>query len=299
MTKPTLSVALATFNEAENISRCLTSIKDIADEIIIVDGGSSDETVEIAQKFKARIIETTNKPIFHINKQMAIEAATGEWVLALDADEEVSPKLAKEILAVIKMNSSEVKSRKIDPHKRQLFDRHMDLLEVRDGVSYRDGQAVVAFFVPRLNMFLGHPMRYTGVYPDGAIRLFKKGSAYYPAKSVHEQIVVTGRVDWLEHDLLHYDSPTFHKYLMRANRYTTLTATELKKQHKPISLLQTLNYLLIKPVTTFLQLFIRHKGYKDGMSGFIFSLFSGLHFAIAYLKYWELLVTESRDESSD
>src|SRR5690606_17222914 len=150
--------------------------------------------------------------------------------------------------------------------KRHLFDRHMELLEARDGVSYKDGQDVVAFFVPRLNMFLGHPMRYTGVYPDGVIRLFKKNFARYPAKSVHEQIVVNGKVDWLEHDLLHYDSPTFQKYLMRANRYTSLTAEELKKQQIPLSLVQALKFTLFKPLYTFALLFIRHKGYKDGMS---------------------------------
>ncbi len=95
--KPTISVVLATYNEEENIAACLDSIKDIADEIVVVDGSSKDKTVEIAKKFGAKVKITTNKPIFHINKQMAIDMATKDWVLQLDADERVTPSLCDDI----------------------------------------------------------------------------------------------------------------------------------------------------------------------------------------------------------
>ena len=96
-----LSIALATYNEEENLARCLDSIKDIADEIIIVDGTSIDKTVEIAKKYKAKVTVTTNPKNFHINKQKAIDQATGDWILQLDADETISPELKEEIKEII------------------------------------------------------------------------------------------------------------------------------------------------------------------------------------------------------
>src|SRR6185437_645004 len=98
-----LSVALAVFNEEKNLEACLESVKDIAQEIVIVDGTSTDKTVDVAKKFGARILIKDNPPIFHINKQKAIDMCKNEWILQLDADERVSPKLAKEIMNVINM----------------------------------------------------------------------------------------------------------------------------------------------------------------------------------------------------
>src|SRR4030066_2451699 len=93
----TLSIVLATVNEERNLPKCLDSIKDIADEIVIVDGSSKDKTVEVAKRYNAKVKITTNKPNFHINKQMAIDMATKDWILQLDADERVSHELVKEI----------------------------------------------------------------------------------------------------------------------------------------------------------------------------------------------------------
>src|ERR1700749_3736777 len=128
-----LSVALAVFNEEKNLTACLESVKDIAQEIIIVDGSSTDSTVAIAKKFGARILITDNPPIFHINKQKAIDMAKNEWILQLDADERVSPKLAEEIMKVIAMNDDEIRSYQQKIPNRKLFLRHQELLEKRDG----------------------------------------------------------------------------------------------------------------------------------------------------------------------
>src|SRR5258706_6741131 len=102
---PTLSVVLATFNEEKNLPDCLSSVRDLADEISIVDGSSTDKTVEIAKSFGAKVTVTDNPPIFHINKQKALEQATKEWILQLDADERVSPDLSREIKHVISLNN--------------------------------------------------------------------------------------------------------------------------------------------------------------------------------------------------
>lgn len=281
-----LSVALATFNEAENIERCLLAVKDIAHEMIVVDGDSSDKTREIAKKCGARVIKTTNKPMFHTNKQMALDAAKGDWILQLDADEVVSKPLAKEIQRTINLSEEQIRHRRFSPKQAKLFSRHQQLIERRDGRSHRDDQETCGYFLPRRNFFINRFLHHGGVYPDGVIRLVKRGKAYFPQQSVHEQIVVDGRVAWLENDLLHYDSPTFAKYLHRANRYTSLTATKLSQQKLSINPITFIEYIIIKPIYTFTNMYIRHKGFLDGFPGFIFALFSGLHFSIAYMKYF-------------
>lgn len=283
-----LSVVLATFNEEKNLPRCLTSVKDIADEIVVVDGTSQDDTVAIAKSFGAKVEVRENFPIFHINKQHAIDLAKSDWILQLDADEEVSHALAKEIKKVINMSEEDTNAYEKTLKNRTLFLRHQDLLEKRDGpIGHKDGP-YVAFFFPRKNYFLGKYLTYGGVYPDGVIRLLKKGKAYLPAKDVHEQMVVNGRVGWLENDLLHYDSPTFSKYLMRWRRYTLLIAKDLKKEHKKSDILLGIDYLLIKPLYWFLLTFIRHKGFLDSWQGFVFSFFSSLRFAKAYITFLSL-----------
>lgn len=278
-----LSVAIATFNEEKNIEKCLNSIREIADEIVIVDGSSTDKTVEIAAKFNAKIIVTTNPPIFHINKQKAIDASSGDWVLQLDADEVVGKKLSDEIKSVIKMSNEEIEE--YEKNIPQLFRRHQEILKARDGQIGEETGDYNAFFIARSNYFLGRFLKYGGVYPDGVIRLFKRNKARLPQKDVHEQYNVSGRVGWLRENLLHYDSPTFSKYIKRNNRYTTLMAKQFREQKLPKNPLTAINYLIIKPIYWFVSTFIRHKGFMDLWQGFVFSFFSSLRFPVAYIKY--------------
>lgn len=280
-----LSVAIATFNEEKNIGDCLNSVKDIADQIIIVDGSSTDATVAIAKSYGAKVYVKENNPNFHINKQKSFELSSGDWILYLDADERVSPMLAKEIIKVINMNDTEISEYQDKLKDKSLFLRHQKILEDRDGLIGNSERDYTAFFFPRLNYFLGKYLRYGGVYPDGVIRLFKKGKAYLPAKNVHEQMVVSGRVGWLQHDLFHIDSPTFSRYIQRNNRYINLLAMDFQKEKLDKNLLQFLNYIFIKPIYWFLLTSIRHKGILDGYQGLIFSFFSALRFPRAYLKY--------------
>lgn len=280
-----LSVVLAVFNEEKNVGACLESVKDIAQEIVIVDGSSTDETVAIAKRYGARVHITDNPPIFHINKQKAIAMAKNEWILQLDADERVSPALAKEIMKVIAMDDDALASYQQKLPNRSLFLRHQALLEKRDGAIGTMNGSYSAFFIPRLNYFLGRYLRYGGVYPDGVIRLICKGKAYLPCKDVHEQMVVEGRVGWLQHDLYHIDSPTFARYLDRNKRYIKLLAQQLADEKTGKDLLTMLDYFLFKPTSWFLQTQIRHKGMLDGYQGTVFSLFSALRFPRAYYQY--------------
>lgn len=250
-----LSVVYAVHNEAHNLARSLDSIKDLADEIIIVDGESSDDTVKIAKEYKAKVIETTNKPIFHINKQMAMDEAKGEWTLQMDADEVVDAEMQKDILRIVNGNISDMDA---------------------------------GYWLRRKNYFLGRFLTKGGQYPDPVIRFYQTGRAFLPMKSVHEQMEVKGEVGWLAGHLLHYSSPSFSEYLRKMNTYTTLTALEWQKEKRPIGVWPLIQNCVLRPKLTFFSLYFRHKGFLDGFAGFLFALFSGLHFAMAYIKYWEM-----------
>lgn len=281
-----LSVVLAVRNEEENIARCLNSVKGLADEIIVVDEHSTDKTRVVVESFGAKVFLEPHHDIFHITKQVALDKATGDWIMQLDADEVVTPELAKEI-------NDLVKNGKEPEEPKEIFLRHQKLIEERDGTPLRPfdsaqdsaGQEIVGYYIARKNMFLGKPLIHAGVYPDGVIRLVKKGKARFPQKSVHEQIRLDGEVGWLTEDLLHYDSPTLKRYFIRMNRYTDLHARELKSKNVGQNPGSFIFYVFWKPLTVFLNLYLRHKGFLDGTPGFLWSLFSSWHYPIAYFKY--------------
>jgi glycosyltransferase involved in cell wall biosynthesis len=252
MSSQELSVAIATFNEEKNIKDCLESVKDFADEIVIVDGESKDRTVEIAKKYTDKIIITENKPMFHINKNLAIDNCSNDWILQLDADERVSTELRDEILRVINSNPDQN-----------------------------------GFWIGRKNYFLGKFLTKGGQYPDPVIRLFKKGKGKLPEKSVHEQIEINGEVGWLKNDLIHIAYPSFFSYLHRSNRYTTHDAKKMLKSEIKVAKPEFLQYFLIKPLVTFFSIYFRHKGFMDGFAGFVFAAFSALHYTTTYIKYKE------------
>lgn len=238
-----ISVVLAVLNEEEYLRSCLQSVKDFAWEIVVVDGGSKDRTLEIARQFNAKIIQTDNPPNFHINKNKAIGAATGDWILQLDADEVVTKELAQEIKKVSSLKS------------------HID-----------------GYWIPRSNYFLGKFLTKGGQYPDYTLRLYRRGKGRLPAKDVHEQAEVIGKVGYLKNDLLHIRDKNFSIYIERWNRYTNLLSQQIENP-SPI------DYLFLKPISWFLKAYIRHKGFTDGFPGFVFSFFSSLRFPVSYIKY--------------
>jgi glycosyltransferase involved in cell wall biosynthesis len=282
MAKEKLSVTLATYNEEANIEKCLRAVADIADEIVIVDGSSSDKTTSIAKKMGARVFTTTNKPNFHINKVMANKKAKYPWVLQLDADEFVTPKLKSEISALLE-NKSFGENAWQSPLKRSI-NRFIPIFPQPIALT----TPASAYWLKRKNFFLGRYLTHTGQYPDPVIRLFQKDKAYLPGKDVHEQMVVDGPVGWLSGDLDHYATPEFSRYLTRENRYSSLEAQHLHELDVQVNLFNTCYYLFIKPLIVFIKLYVRYRGFLDGFPGFVFSLFSGLHFSLAYIKLWQL-----------
>ncbi len=247
-----LSLCIATFNEEKFIHYPFDSTYSWVDEVVIVDGGSKDKTVERAYSYgdKVRIIKTTNPPMFHLNKQKAIEAAKGEWILQLDADEYVSNELKREILKTIKGKTK-----------------------------------FAAYWLSRKNYFLGRFLIKGGVYPDRTIRLYKNGVAHFPCKSVHENVEINGKVGYLTSDLLHYADPEFSRYLKRWKRYNLLDARLLvEKDKKP----GFFSYFFGKPLWTFVMMYGRHKGFMDGWQGLIFAFFSSIRYGAIYLEYQKL-----------
>ncbi len=248
--KPKLSIAIATFNEQNNIADCLESVKDLADEIVVVDGNSKDLTGQLATKLGAKVIKTENREMFHINKNLAIDNCHNNWILLLDADERISVNLAKEIIHVISSNPEEN-----------------------------------GFWINRKNWFLGGFLTKGGAYPDPVIRLFKKGKGKLPEISVHEQIKINGNVGHLQNDIIHFADPDFSRYLKRANRYTDRTADTYKYKKVDKNATNTIHHLIIKPIVTFIDIYIRHGGFKDGFRGFVWAMFSASHHFYAFSKY--------------
>lgn len=255
-----ISVVLATHNEEKNIQKCLDSVEDFADEIIVVDGASADKTVSIAKQAGARVISTTNKPNFHINKQMAMNEAKGDLVLQLDADEEIDQELKAFIL------------------------------RTAENLKNNSTGSVVAWNLKRKNYFLSKFLTKGGQYPDPVIRLYINGKARLPQENVHEQMSVDGEVSTAAGHLLHFPYPNFGSYMKKFNTYTSFEAERQAGLKLQISTKNTFSYLLFKPIVTFFKLFFRHKGFVDGMAGFIFALMSALHHPFVYLKLKEKLL---------
>lgn len=263
-----ITCTLAVHNEEHNVERCLKSVYNFVDEIVLVDGESTDHTVELAKKLdtkkKLKVISTPNKQNFHIMKQMANDAATSEWIFQIDADEAVSKELAKEIMSIVEENSAEV-----------------------------DG-----YWIPRLNYLLGKPLRKGGQYPDKTLRLYRAKKGRLPCKSVHEQADVQGEVSELSHDLLHYPYPTFSKYLEKWHRYALLEAQHDHSHGMRPNISTAFQYFFIMPMVWFLKTYIRHRGYVDGFPGFVFSYFSGLRYVIEFIFLYEIESTSRRTKSN-
>lgn len=272
-----LSVTLLAINDEVIIQRCLDSIKSIADEIIVaVDDLTTDRTFEVTKKYTQKVFWVPHLDNFHLNKKKVNERATGDWVLQLDSDEIVTGPLKLEIEKLLKGKYFGYDSW-ASPLKRLLGKKPKPLTA-----------PAAAYYLPRRNFFLGRYLKHTGQYPDPVIRLFQNGKARLPAKDVHEQMAVGGPIGWLEGELDHLATPEFSRYLMRENRYSSLTAEQLKKDGLRITPLNTLNYLFLKPLGTFLSLYLRYRGFLDGFPGFVFSLYSGFHHAFSFMKLWEL-----------
>ena len=225
----TLSVILITKNESARIDACLASVA-FADEWIVVDSGSSDDTCERACAFGATVLATSDWPGFGAQKQRALDRASGRWVLAIDADERVTPELAESI---------------------------------RGAVAASEG-GPAAYELSRLSSFCGRWIRHGDWFPDRVLRLFQRGRARYSSDRVHERVIAEGPVGRLEGDLLHLTMPTLEDALAKMNRYSSEGAAQAVAAGKQAGLLSA----LLHAKWAFLRAYVLRRGFLDGAAGF-------------------------------
>jgi glycosyltransferase involved in cell wall biosynthesis len=245
---PMLSVIVITKNEERNIRACLDSVT-WANEVVVVDSGSTDNTITIAKEFTSKVYLRTWKG-FSAAKNYALQQATGEWVLWLDADERVTPELQNEIQTVIEA----------------------------------DQKDIAAYSMPRKANFLGSWINHCGWYPGRVVRLFRRTSGVFPDTKVHEHLEVKGHIGRLSSDLLHYTDPDLFHYYEKYNRYTSLAAEELIAREKRFHL----GKLIFNPLWIFIKMYILRLGFLDGISGLILCTCSANYVFTKYAKLWEL-----------
>ncbi|MBI3625842.1 MAG: glycosyltransferase family 2 protein [Candidatus Rokubacteria bacterium] len=241
-----LSVTVITWNEEERLRPCLESVS-WADEIIVVDAESTDKTVQVAREFTDRIW-VRPWPGFADQKNFALEQAAGEWVLSLDADEQVTPELRRAIEAVLD-----------------------------------SGVAVDGYAIPRKNIFWGAWIRHGRLYPDYQLRLFKRGSGRFVERAVHESVEVRGTVGRLQSPLLHQSYRSLEEFLGRSNRYSTLAAEEWIRQGRRVGLAD----LALRPLGRFLSMYLLHGGFLDGWRGFLLAGLYAHYVFLRTAKVWE------------
>jgi glycosyltransferase involved in cell wall biosynthesis len=248
-----ISVALITLNEEANLARTLESVtplvRDGQGEIIVVDSGSTDRTVEIAKTFGAQVFVEPWKG-FAAQKNSAMEKGSGDWVLQLDADEALESELADEI-------------------KRAL-----------DG-----SEDTVGFYIPRKNFFLGRWIKHGGFYPDPKLRLIRRNAGKFEEYGAHPTIKVNGPTGQLKHALIHNAYPTLSGYIDHMNSYSSSgAAIAVGKRRRSFSLLD----IVVRPKLTFIYNYFLRLGFLDGREGLLLHAYHAVYVSWKYAKAWEL-----------
>jgi len=246
MSKTGLTVLVITKNEASNISDCLRSV-EWADNIVVVDAMSTDETTEIARQYTENIFlhEWLG---FGEAKNFGLAHCINEWVLWLDADERVTPELAKEIQAVMAANNT-----------------------------------TAAYEIARRAYFLGKWIRHCGWYPGYVTRLFRKSQARFSETPVHEKLIVEGKTKRLQNDLLHFTDNDLEHYFQKFNAYTSLAAEEIAQHGRRAGFVD----MVIRPPFTFFRMYILKCGFLDGFHGLLLCTLSAFYVFVKYAKVWE------------
>jgi glycosyltransferase involved in cell wall biosynthesis len=238
-----ISATIVTLNEERNIARAIESLR-CADEVVVVDSGSSDRTREIAIRLGARVIEEPWRG-YAGQKNLAAARATNDWILSIDADESLTRELEAEILTLKK-----------------------------DGVRF-DG-----YSFPRRAQYLGRWIRHGGWYPDRKVRLYDRAKADWVGAYVHESVWVRGTTGKLRGDLLHYTCASLSEHLRTLDRYTTLAAEEVAARKKAVPMRR----LMIDPAWTFLRTYLLQRGFLDGRQGLAIAWMAALYTFLKYAK---------------
>lgn len=244
----TISICIICFNEEENIRRCLESSK-WAEEIVVVDSMSQDRTVEIAREYTDKVYQR-EWPGYIDQKNFALSKAKNDWILSVDADEEISQSLQYEIK------------------------REIEKQDAKDG--YR---------IPRRSFYQGRWIKHSGFYPDRQLRLFRRNKGYWVGKRVHERVHINGEVGLLKKDLLHYPyKGTISGQVQTVDKFSSLLAENRFQEGERYSLF----LLLLRPPIKFIEVYFFRLGLLDGLAGFIIALTSAYAMFVRYVKLREL-----------
>ncbi len=255
ISKLPVSVYVLTFNNIRTIERCLNSLL-WAEELVIVDSGSSDGTYEICKRYTEKIYRREFKN--HADQyQFAANLTNSDWIMFVDADEEVSPELVEEIREELKNVTNDLGG----------------------------------FFIYRKTYYLGRWIRYGGWYPDGEIRLYRRDKGRWEG-GLHAKVVVDGKVKKLKNQYLHYTYQDISDQIKTIDRYSKIAAEDLAKSGKSFSLLK----LLLHPPARFIKEYLLKYGFMDGLPGLIIAISTMYYVFIKYSKHWELTITRSNDE---
>ena len=245
-----LSVAISAFNEERKIEDCLKSAS-FADEIIFVDGSSTDNTVKIAKKYTSKIFIRENNLMLNVNKNFGFSKASEEWILSLDADERITDELKKEIKSIIKNNKKDVNG----------------------------------FWIPRKNKIFGKWMEHTGWYPDYQLRLFKKDKGKFEEKHVHEMIKLEGESKKLNNPIAHYNYENISQFLRKTLLYAENEANQLIEKGYNFAWQDSIRF----PIKEFISRFFAREGYRDGLHGLVLSLLMAFYYLVIFVNIWEKL----------
>jgi glycosyltransferase involved in cell wall biosynthesis len=244
---PGVTATIITLNESANIAAVLESVR-WADEIVVVDAESTDDTVAIARRYTDRVIVRT-WPGYVDQKNYAASQATHDWILSVDADERVTPELAAEVRALLAANA-----------------------------------AYAGYRVPRLSHYLGHWIRSTDWYPDYQLRLYDRRRGWWTGRYVHESVRTDGAVGYVRADLQHYSYRDVSHHLQKIDRYSTLAARQMHEDGRRAGALQ----FLLHPPAAFLRNYVLRGGIRDGTIGLIVSLLNAYYVMLKFVKLWEV-----------
>jgi glycosyltransferase involved in cell wall biosynthesis len=246
---PRLSVVLITHNEEKNIRRTLESVR-WADEIVVIDSGSTDATVAICREYTDKVYHQEWLG-YGRQKNLAIDRSSGEWILSLDADEPIEPALADEIRRIIS-----------------------------------SAEALDGYWIPRKAFVLGKWIRHGGWYPDYNLRLFRRGKGRFEERVVHEAVRVDGRLGRTRAAIEHHSYPDLSSYMSALDKYSSLSV-EVMARTKITAFRASWINILFRPVLTFLFKYFFRLGFLDGKAGFVLNVFHSYYVFAKYAKAWE------------
>lgn len=244
-----ISAVISAFNEEKFIADCIKSARLVADEVVVVDNTSEDQTADIAKKLADIVATRLNNPVnLNINKNYGFNRASGNWIISLDADERLTPQLAAEI-------------------KNAIEDKGFNGYEI-----------------PRKNIIFGKWIQHSIWWPDYNLRLFRRGSGKFAAKHVHEKLDVKGKVGRLKNPMVHYNYQTVSQFIKKLDKtYTESEVENFLASGKQIYWYDSIRW----PVSDFLKTFFLEKGYKDGLHGLVLSQLQAFYALVFFAKVWE------------